>query len=142
MSEGRLLAGLCYCRTCERRLSPNVARSEVCEDVRIYRSKPGAFASGPCPNRARIMAREIEPIIVGNFRRALEFLQTKLVSVEPLEQVSTAALEAAVRRAQANLDAWDDAFDADFDPAAIGAGHEKRKRARSTSTRRRERDRL
>ena len=41
----------------------------------------------------------------------------------------TAALDAAIERARADLEAWDDVFDAESDPVAFRTGREKRKAA-------------
>jgi hypothetical protein len=45
----------------------------------------------------------------------------------------TAALDAAIDRARADLEAWDDAFDAESDPVAFRSGREKRKAALTTA---------
>jgi Recombinase zinc beta ribbon domain len=127
-SETALLTGIVYCATCGRKMLPDTARSVGGQNVRIYRCKPGAYASGECPGRARIMAREIEPFVKAAYRSYFDGLQSRYLEHRP-DEPDLVPLETAVRKAQANLEAWDDAFDRDSDPDAFRAGRAKRQAA-------------
>jgi DNA invertase Pin-like site-specific DNA recombinase len=109
-----MLAGLLRCAECNGTLSYDQSR----ERWIYYRCRNG-YKSHPT-----ISAPAVEAHVAGIMHDLFEGFERPNGDTP-----DTAALDAAIERARADLEAWDDAFDADSDPVAFRRGREKRKAA-------------
>jgi site-specific DNA recombinase len=120
-SEGGLLSGLLVCSGCGHRMTRDFTVRKNGNRTYFYRCRN----NGACDSRASISASKIEPYVNALM---IAILESGELTVEPRTD-ETDEIDAAVAKARADLQAWDDAFDADSDPAAFRAGREKRKAA-------------
>jgi DNA invertase Pin-like site-specific DNA recombinase len=109
-----MLAGLLRCAECNGTLSYDQSR-----DRWIYYRCRNGYKSHPT-----ISAPVVEAHVAGIMHDLFEGFERPNGDTP-----DTAALDAAIERARADLEAWDDAFDADSDPVAFRRGREKRKAA-------------